>query len=76
MRFGKGEEIGPLVSPPSGILKPNIDGVTKGKLGPAEIGGVFHNHKGSGVLMFSKRVATKESNGAKVMTVLEALQIS
>lgn len=76
MWLGKGEEIGPLISPPNGVLKLNIDGVTKGKPRPAKIGVVLHNHKGRVMLMFSKNVATKESNGAKVMTVLEALHIS
>lgn len=65
-----------MVSPPNGVLKLNIDGVTKAKPRPAEIGGVNHNHKGRVLLMFSKHVITKESNGAKVMTVLEALFIS
>jgi hypothetical protein len=32
--------------PPLGVLKFNVDGATKGKSGPAGIGGVLHDNKG------------------------------
>ena len=61
--------------PPSSWLKFNVDGAAKGKLGPADIGGVLRNGKGEVLFMFSKNVGIKESNEAKVLAILEALRI-
>lgn len=43
--------------------------------GTAGIGGVLRNHKGKVLYMFSKHVGIKDSNKAKVLSILEALQI-
>ena len=61
--------------PPIGILKFNVDGATWGKSGLAGVGGVLRNHEGRAVYMFSKYVGIKNSNEAKVMSIMEALRI-
>lgn len=57
------------------VLKFYVNGVTKGKLGLAIIGGVLRNHKGDVLYMFSKHVGIKDSNAAEVLAILEALCI-
>lgn len=42
--------------PPDGILKFNVDGVTRGKPKLAGIGGVLYNSEGKVLFMFSKNV--------------------
>ena len=56
-------------SPPCGVLKFNVDGVTNGKPGLAGIGGVLRNHKGEVLYMFSKHIGIKDSNEVEVMTI-------
>ena len=63
------------IPPPTGILKFNVDGATRGKLGPAGIGGVLRNDKGEVLLMFSKSVGIRDSNEAESLAILEALRI-
>lgn len=53
----------------------NVDRVTRGKPGPAGIGGVLHNSKGAILLMFYKNVGVRDSNEAEVFAIREALQI-
>ena len=62
-------------SPPTGTLKFNVDGVAKGNVGLAGIGGVIRNHKGEVKYIFSKHVGIKDSNEAKVLAILEAPRI-
>ena len=49
---------------PSGVLKFNVDGATRGKPGLVGIGGVLRNHKGEVMYMFSKHVGIKDSKEA------------
>lgn len=59
----------------SGVLKLNVDGAAKGKLGLIGIGGMLLNSKGGVLLMFSKSVGVRESNEAEVSSILETLQV-
>ena len=56
-------------------LKCNVDGVARGKPGPAVIGGILRNYKGEVLFMFSKYIGIKDSNEAEVLAILEALRI-
>lgn len=44
--LGKEKRVDPWCVPPSGILKFNVDGASRGRAGPTGIGGVLHNDKG------------------------------
>ena len=48
--------------PLEGVLKFNVDGASRGKLGPAGIGGVLHNFKGGVLISFSNPIGIKNSN--------------
>lgn len=37
------------------VLKLNVDGAVRGKLGPADVGGVLHNKVGVVLVLFSKK---------------------
>lgn len=63
------------VPPNVGVLKFNVDGVAKGKPGPAGISGVLRDSGGLVLVMFSKHVGTMESNEAEVLAILEAVRI-
>lgn len=52
--------------PPHGVLKLNVDGATRGKPGPAGIGGVLRNSSGVVLFMFSKHVGVCNSNEVEV----------
>lgn len=39
---------------PPGVFKLNVNGASKGKLGPSGVGGVLRNSKGKALLMFFK----------------------
>eukprot|EP00268_Persea_americana_P015340 TRINITY_DN17040_c1_g3_i1.p1 TRINITY_DN17040_c1_g3~~TRINITY_DN17040_c1_g3_i1.p1 ORF type:complete len:124 (+),score=24.39 TRINITY_DN17040_c1_g3_i1:31-372(+) len=58
-----------------GMLKFNVDGAARGKLGPAGIVGVLCDDKGVILCMFSKSVGVRDSNESKVWAILEALRI-
>lgn len=58
-----------------GVLKFNVDGVTRGKLGPSGIGGVLLNCRGEVIYIFSRNVGIKDSNEAEVLPILEALNV-
>ena len=57
------------------VLNFNVDGATRGKLGPAGIRGVLRNNKGEVIFLFTRNVGMKESNEAEVLAILQALQI-
>ena len=59
--------------PPIGSFKFNVDGPTRGKPGPAGIGGVFRNCNGDVLFMFSEYVGVRNSNEAEVLAILESL---
>lgn len=46
MWIGKEKRVDPWCVPPSGILKFNVDGASRGRASPTGIGGVLHNDKG------------------------------
>lgn len=52
-----------------------MDGASRAKPGPAQVGGVLRNCKGEVLLMFSKYVGVCDSNEAEVLAILEALRI-
>lgn len=64
-----------VCGPSAGEMKFNVDRVARGKLGPANIGGVLCNSDGVVLIMFFKYVGCMESKEAKVVAILEALQI-
>lgn len=51
------------------------DGVVRGKLGPAGIGGVLQNSRGDELVVSSKFLDVKDSNEVEVLVILGALQI-
>lgn len=57
------------------MLKFNVNGATKGKLGPPGVGVVLRNRNGIVLALSSKHVGCMESNEAEVVAILEALQI-
>ena len=63
------------IPPLTGILKFNVNGAARGKLGLAGIGGVLLNDKGEVLLMFPKSVGIRDSNEVEVLAILEAFQI-
>lgn len=50
-----------------------MNGVARGKLRPAGIGGVLRDEKGNVLFMFSKYVGAKDSSEAGVLAILEAI---
>ena len=61
--------------PPLGVVKFNVDGASRGKPGPAGIGGVLRYCKGEVLMMFSKYVSVGDSNEADVLAILEGLRL-
>ena len=59
-----------------GVLKFNMDGALRGKLGPTGIRGVLHNSKGDIIIMFFEHVRVCGSNEAEVLPILESPQLS
>lgn len=55
------------------MLKFGVDGVAKGKPGPAMVGGALHNSDGVVLALFYKHVGQVESNKAEVVAMLEAV---
>lgn len=72
---GRGKRVIPWSSLPPVVLKFNVDGDSRGKLGPAGISGVLHNSKGEVLLMFSKPIGIRDSNEVEVLAISEALCI-
>ena len=62
-------------APPSDIMKFNVDGSSKGKPGPAGIGGVLRDNSATIKIVFSKAVGVVESNAAELLAVREVLRI-
>lgn len=60
---------------PPGVFKLNVDGASKGKLGPLCAGGVLRNSKGKVLLMFFKSRGIQESNETEVLAILEAIRL-
>ena len=52
-----------------------MEGATRGKPGPAGIGGVLLNNEGIVLALFSKHVGCIESGEAEVVAILEAIRI-
>ena len=75
MGVAKKKDLVPWHSPPCGVLKFNVNGVSKRKPGLASIGGVLRNHKGEVIYLFSKHGGIKDSNEAEVLAILEALRV-
>lgn len=61
--------------PPVGVLKFNVDGVDRRKLGLVGIGRALHNDRGEILYMFFKSVGIKDSNDSEELMILEALRI-
>lgn len=59
-----------------GMLKFNIDGAPRGKLGLTGIGGVFRDSNRQVLIMFSKHIGVENSNEAEVLAYLEAFKDS
>ena len=64
-----------MVPPLAGVLKFIVDGASRGKPGPASIGGVLLNFKGEVLISFSKPIGIKDSNEAEVFAILKTLRI-
>ena len=62
-------------NPSIGSLKFNVDGSSKGKPGPAGIGGVLRDCSGKVKVIFSKAIGLADSNVAELLAVREALRI-
>lgn len=58
-----------------GILKFNVNSAARGKLEPTSIVGVLRSDKRAMLIKFSKSMAIKNSNKAKVMAILKALRM-
>lgn len=50
-----------------GALNFNVDGASRGKPGPAGIGGVLRNNDGIVLALFSKPMGSMESNKADLL---------
>ncbi|XVF28382.1 hypothetical protein REPUB_Repub15cG0024800 [Reevesia pubescens] len=59
--------------PPPGSLKFNIDRASRGKPGPARIGGVLRENKGTVKMIFSKSIGVADSNLAELLDLREAI---
>ncbi|PWA51835.1 reverse transcriptase [Artemisia annua] len=65
-----------MASPPDvGSLKFNVDGVARGKPGPAGIGGLLRKNCGAVVAMFSIPIGVLDSNVVEVMAIKEACRM-
>ena len=62
-------------APLSDFMKFNVDGSSKGKPGPAGIGGVLRDNSATIKIVFSKAVGVVESNAAELLAVREVLRI-
>lgn len=56
-------------------FKFNVDRVSRGKLGPAGIGGVLHDEEGEIKLFFSEPVGIKDSNEVEFPGIRKALEL-
>ncbi|OMO62830.1 reverse transcriptase [Corchorus capsularis] len=61
--------------PTSGFLKFNVDGASKGKPGPAGIGGILRDENGRVCMEFSKSTGIMELNEDKVCAIREGLLV-
>lgn len=57
------------------VCKFNVDGVGKGKLDPARIGGVVHEDSSKMLLAFSEPIGVIESNEAELWVIRRDLLI-
>ncbi|KAK3224934.1 hypothetical protein Dsin_004796 [Dipteronia sinensis] len=63
-------------SPPlDGTLKFNVDGLSRGNLGPSGIGGIMRNSKGDILCMFSSYIGFGSSVLAEVQAILKACHL-
>lgn len=77
-RLAKERRVSSWSPPLPGVLKFIVDGpdgVVRGKLGPAGIGGVLQNSRGDELVVSSKFLDVKDSNGVEVLAILGALKI-
>lgn len=74
MSCGSSKRIVSWDAPSPGMLKFNVDGAVRGKLGPAGIGGVLQDDRGVVICMSSKSIGIRDSNVAEVLAILEALR--
>lgn len=56
-------------------MKFNVDGASRGKLGPTGIGGVLEYHNGISSLVFTQSVEIRDSNEAAVLSMRKVLTI-
>lgn len=52
-----------------------MDGATRGKPGPENIGGVIGNFEGQVLLSFSKFIGVRDSNEVEILVIVEALRL-
>lgn len=62
--------------PPPRSWKWNVDGSSKGKLGPAGIGGVLRDDKGRVLAKFAAHTGIRDSNEAEILAIVTALELS
>lgn len=74
-RLAKERRVSSWSPPLPGVLNFIVDGVVRGKLGPAGIGGVLQNSRGDELVVSSKFLHLKDSNEVEVLAILGALQI-
>lgn len=60
---------------PEGVLKWNINGFTSGKLGNAGISGILQDENRRVLCVFSSYIRVKDSNEAKFIAIIFALEI-
>ncbi|XVF70923.1 hypothetical protein PTKIN_Ptkin11bG0201000 [Pterospermum kingtungense] len=56
-------------------VKFNVDGSSRGKLGPAGIGGILIDHMRQVLIRFSKAIGIEDSNAAEYLAIRKALLI-
>ncbi|XVE90483.1 hypothetical protein DITRI_Ditri20bG0081400 [Diplodiscus trichospermus] len=64
-----------IIPPPQGAVNFNVDGASKGKPGPARIGGILRDHMGIEKIRFSKYICVADSNVAELLAVREAFSL-
>ncbi|XVF31120.1 hypothetical protein REPUB_Repub16aG0118300 [Reevesia pubescens] len=62
-------------APSKCFLKFNVDGYSKGNLGPAGVGGVLRDEEGSVKILFSKAVGVVDSITTEILAIKEAFLI-
>lgn len=74
-RLAKERRVSSWSPPLPGVLKFIVNGVVRGKLGPAGIGGFLQNSRGDELVVSSKFLHLKDSNDVEVLAILGAVQI-